>query len=78
MAITVGNSENNAQIMLLTDSALVMVIMVCPVASVPDTKPAIPNRNATSDPDMAVPNFCDMEPLLKMSPVDEVPFFSVA
>ena len=78
MAITAGKMENNAQIMLLTESASVMVIMVCPVASVPETNPAMPKNNATNEPEMAVPNFCDMVPLLKMSPVDEVPFFSVA
>ena len=41
-------------------------------------KPAMPNSRATSEPEMAVPNFCAIVPDEKMRPVDEVPFFSVA
>ena len=77
-AITAGNSENNAQTMLFTASTSVIVITVCPVASVPDTNPATPSSKATSEPLMAVPNFCDIVPLEKMRPVDDEPFFSVA
>ena len=77
-AITAGKMENSDQIMLFTDSASVIVMTVCPVASVPDTKPAMPSNRATNEPEMAVPNFCDIVPLEKIRPVDEVPFFSVA
>ena len=78
-AMAAGKSENSAQIIWRTASSLVMVTTVCPVAaSVPDMKPAMPKNKATSAPEMAEPNYCDIVPLEKMRPVDEVPFFSVA
>lgn len=77
-AITAGKRENNAHIMLFTASASVIVMTVCPVTSVPETKPAMPNSIATKEPLMAVPNFIAMVPDEKIRPVDDVPFFSVA
>lgn len=73
-----GNMENNAHIILFTASMSVIVITVWPAASVPDINPANPNSKATSEPEMAVPNFMAIVPDEKMSPVDDVPFFSVA
>ena len=74
-----GNIENRIQIISFTATGSVMVTMVWSVTgSVPDTKPENPNSRATSEPLMAVPNFCDIVPLEKITPVDEVPFFSVA
>ena len=71
-----GKSENSAQTMLRTDSASVILTTVWPVAgSVPEMKPAMPSNRATSEPEMAVPNFCAIVPDEKMRPVDEVPFF---
>ena len=78
MAMTAGKMENSAHIIALTASASVMDTTVSPSASVPDTNPAMPNSMATSEPLMAVPNFCDMVPEEKMRPVDDVPFFAVA
>ena len=78
VAMMAGKSENNAQIMLVTAVISLMVMTVCPVASVPDTNPATPSSRATSEPEMAEPNFCDMVPEEKMRPVDEVPFWAVA
>ena len=78
-AMTAGMMENSAQIMLFTATGSVMVTMVWSVTgSVPDTKPAKPRNRATNEPLMAVPNFCAIVPDEKISPVDEVPFFSVA
>lgn len=76
-AMTAGKMENRAQIIFWTADSLVMVMMVCPVASVPEMKPAMPSNRATSEPEMAVPNFMAIVPLEKIRPVDEVPFFSV-
>ena len=77
--IAAGKREKIAHIIWLTASVLVMVMMVSPVASlVCDTKPAKPSSNATRAPEMAEPNFCDIVPEEKISPVDDVPFFSVA
>ena len=78
-AIIAGKIENRHQIIWRTDSSLVIVITVSPVSGlVPETKPATPRSKATRDPEMAEPNFCDIVPDEKMSPVEEVPFFSVA
>ena len=74
-----GKMENNAHTIFLTDSRSLMVTTVCPVVgSVPETKPEKPKNKATSEPEMAVPNFCAIVPEEKIRPVDEVPFFSVA
>ena len=78
-AIMAGKMENKHQIICFTDSISVMVITVSPVVgSVPDTKPEKPSNIATKEPLIAVPNFWAMVPLLKIRPVEEVPFFSVA
>ena len=74
-----GKMENSSQIISFTATGSVMVTMVLPVSgSVPEMNPERPNRRATNEPLMAVPNFCDIVPLEKITPVDEVPFFSVA
>ena len=74
-----GKSEKRAHTILRTASSLVMVITVSPVSSfVPEINPAIPRNRATSEPEIAVPNFYDMVPEEKMRPVEDVPFFSVA
>ena len=74
-----GMMEKSNQIISFTASWSVMVMMVSPVAgSLPEMKPAIPNRMATNEPEMAEPNFCAMVPLENIKPVDAVPFFSVA
>ena len=70
-----GKSENNAHIISCTAVSLVMVITVCPVASVPEMKPATPSSRATKEPEMAVPNFMAIVPDEKIRPVEEVPFF---
>lgn len=78
-AIAAGNNEKSDQIILLTDSSFVIVITVSPVtASVPEMNPDKPKNNATSEPEIAVPNFCDMVPEENIKPVEDVPFFSVA
>ena len=78
-AIAAGNKEKSDHIILLTDSSLVIVITVSPVAaSVPEMNPDKPKNNATSEPEIAVPNFCDMVPEENIKPVEDVPFFSVA
>lgn len=78
-AMAAGKSEKMSHIICCTDSSLVMVMTVCPVVgSVPDTNPAMPRSRATSEALMAVPNFCDIVPEEKMTPVEDVPFFSVA
>ena len=77
-AMIAGKIENRAHIMLFTLSASVIVMMVWPSASVPEIKPAMPSKRATSEPLMAVPNFCAIVPDEKIRPVDEAPFFSVA
>ena len=77
-AMMAGKMEKSVHIILFTASGSVMVTVVWPVTSVPDTRPASPKNSATSEPLMAVPNFCDIVPLEKIRPVDEEPFFSVA
>ena len=77
-AMIAGKIEKSIHIIRFTASASEMVMTVWPVASVPETKPAIPNSRATSEPLTAVPNFMAIVPLEKMTPVDDVPFFSVA
>ena len=76
--MTAGMIENNAHIISLTAAASVIVMMVCPASSVPDTKPESPQNKATNEPEIAVPNFMAIVPEEKIRPVDEVPFFSVA
>lgn len=77
-AMRAGMIENNAQIISRTDSSFVMVTTVLPASSVPEINPDKPSSKATKEPEIAVPNFCDIVPDEKMRPVDEVPFFSVA
>ena len=78
-AMIAGKIENIDHTISFTAFISVMVTMVSPVStSVPETKPAAPSNKATSEPEMAVPNFCAMVPDENIKPVDEVPFFSVA
>lgn len=76
--ITAGIMEKSAHIIFLTASISVIVMTVSPLASLPEVKPATPSSMATNAPEMAVPNFIAIVPEEKISPVDEVPFFSVA
>ena len=73
-----GKRENRHQIIRWTAGSFVMVTTVWPVASVPETKPAMPRRRATRAPEMADPNYWAIVPEEKMRPVEDVPFFSVA
>ena len=73
-----GKIEKSIHIMLRTDSSSVMVMTVSPASLVPEMKPAKPSSNATSEPEIAVPNFCAIVPDENIKPVDEVPFTSVA
>lgn len=79
-AMMAGKMEKSIHIIFFTESifSAAIVTTVCPSAFVPEIKPAIPSSNATRAPDIAEPNFCDMVPDEKISPVDDVPFFSVA
>ena len=78
-ATAAGKSENIAHTIVFTDSSSVMVTMVSPVIiSVVDTRPAMPSNAAMSEPDIAPPNFCAIVPEEKISPVEELPNFSVA
>lgn len=75
-----GKMEKSIHIIFFTASifSAAMVTTVCPSASVPEMKPTAPSIKATSAPEIAEPNFCDIVPDEKISPVDDVPFFSVA
>ena len=78
-AIAAGKSEKSDQTMVRTESSLVIVTIVSPVSTlVSDTNPAIPNSKAIKLPEIAPPSFCAMVPEEKISPVELVPFFSVA
>ena len=78
-AITAGNSEKSDHIIERTESVIdAGSTIVLPISSVVILAPAMPRNNATSEPEMAVPNFCDIVPEEKISPVEELPFFSVA
>ena len=78
-AMMAGKIENIDHTISFTASIFVMVTTVSPVSGlVPEIKPAAPSNRATSEPEMAVPNFCAIVPDENIKPVDEVPFFSVA
>ena len=79
-AIIAGKIEKSIHIMFFTESifSAAMVTTVCPSAFVPEIKPTAPSISATNAPEIAEPNFCDIVPDEKISPVDDVPFFSVA
>ena len=78
-AITAGKMENNSQTISLTEGSSVIVTMVSPVViSWWETSPAQPSSKAIKLPEIAPPNFCAIVPDEKMSPVELVPFFSVA
>ena len=66
--------KDDIEILVIDDGST----MVLPISSVVIFAPARPRNKATSEPDMAVPNFCDIVPDEKISPVDELPFFFVA
>ena len=72
--------EKSIQIMFFTESmfSAAIVTTVCPSALVPEMKPTAPSISATNAPEIAEPNFCDIDPDEKISPVDDVPFISVA
>ena len=72
-AIMAGNSEKSIQIIFFTASISVMV-----TSPSLELNPAKPKNITTKAPEMAEPNFCDMVPDEKISPVLDVPFFSVA
>ena len=77
--ITAGNNEKSDHIIVSTESVIEAgSTTALPVLSVVMLAPARPRNKATCEPDMAVPNFCDIVPDEKMSPVDELPFFFVA
>ena len=79
IAITAGNNEKSDHIIVSTESVMDDgSTMALPISSVVIFAPARPRNKATSEPDMAVPNFCDIVPDEKISPVDELPFFFVA
>ena len=78
-AMAAGNNENKDQIIVSTESVIEAGSTIeLPMASVVLLAPARPRNNATSEPEIAVPNFCDIVPEEKISPVDDVPFFCVA
>lgn len=78
-AMIAGKSENSDHIMLSTESVIETgSTIVLPMLSVVMLAPASPKKRATSEPEIAVPNFCDIVPDEKIRPVDELPFFSVA
>ena len=78
-AIDAGKREKSAHTMVRTEASSVITTIVSPVTiSVCDTKPAVPNSKAIKLPDIAPPNFCAIVPEEKISPVEDVPFFSVA
>ena len=74
-----GNNENRHHTIESTELVIEAgSTMVLPISSVIILAPARPKKRATSEPEMAVPNFCAMVPDEKIKPVDDVPFFSVA
>ena len=78
-AIQAGKREKSAQIMVRTDCSSVMVTTVSPVRmSVSETNPATPKRKAMRLAEIAPPNFCAIVPEEKISPVEELPYVSVA
>lgn len=73
-AMAAGNSENNDHTIISTELVTEAGSMdVLPIASVIILAPAQPSSNAMSEPEMAVPNFCDIVPDEKISPVADVP-----
>ena len=77
-AMTAGNKENNDHTIVSTESVTEAgSIIVLPIASVIILAPAQPNKRAMREPEMAVPNFCDIVPEEKIKPVAEVPNSSV-
>ena len=78
-AMIAGTNEKSDHIILRTESVIdAGSTMVLPISSVVMLAPSSPRNKATSQPEMAVPNFCDIVPDEKMRPVEELPFFSVA
>ena len=78
-ATAAGNRENRLQTMVCTEATLVMETTESPVTGlVSEMKPERPSSSVTRKPEIADPNFCAIVPEEKMSPVEEVPFFSVA
>ena len=74
-----GNSENRHHTIESTESVIEAgSTIVLPMSSVIILAPASPKNRATSEPEMAVPNFWAIVPDEKIKPVLEVPFFSVA
>ena len=73
-----GNSENSDHTIVNTESVIEAgSIDVLPISSVIMLAPATPSNIAINEPEMAVPNFCDMVPDENIKPVADVPYFSV-
>lgn len=76
--MTAGKRENSDHTMVRTESVTDCgSIIGLPISSVIMLAPDQPSSSAMSDPETAVPNFCDIVPEEKMSPVMEVPKCSV-
>jgi len=78
-AIAAGIRENSDQTIVRTESVTDAGSMTeLPNWSGIIRAPASPSKRATSEPEIALPNFCAIVPEEKMRPVEEVPNFSVA
>ena len=74
-----GKSENRHHTMESTESVMdAGSTLTLPISSESIRAPASPRNKATSEPLIAVPNFCAIVPEEKIKPVEEVPFFCVA
>ena len=77
--MTAGKRENSDHTIVSTESVIEAgSTIVLPMLSVIMLAPAKPRNKATSEPEMAVPNFWAIVPEEKIRPVDDVPFFCVA
>ena len=77
--MTAGKSENSDHTIVSTESVIEAgSTIVLPMLSVIMLAPAKPRNKATSEPEMAVPNFWAIVPEEKIRPVEDVPFFCVA
>lgn len=77
-AITAGKREKSDQTIISTESVMEVGSMtVFPILSVIILAPAQPKKRAMSEPEIAVPNFCDIVPEENINPVAEAPKCSV-
>lgn len=75
-AMAAGNSEKSDHTIVNTESVMDEGSMTAlPKRSGTMRAPAKPSNKAIREPEMAVPNFCDIVPEEKISPVEEAPFF---